>query len=159
MNPTQIMAVAFAAIILLGTLLLMLPGASRDGISCGFRPALFTATSATCVTGLSLFDTWTQWSGFGQIVIICLIEIGGLGFMSAASVFVFLLRKRVSLKQRMVMAQALSVSDMESVVKLQKWMLFGSLLIEAVGAAILTLRFCPEYGFTTALKWGVFHAI
>lgn len=159
MNPTQIMAVAFAAIILLGTLLLMLPGASRDGISCGFRPALFTATSATCVTGLSLFDTWTQWSGFGQIVIICLIEIGGLGFMSAASVFVFLLRKRVSLKQRMVMAQALSVSDMESVVKLQKWMLFGSLLIEAVGAAILTLRFWPEYGFATALKWGVFHAI
>ena len=94
-NTTKTIALAFAGIILLGTLLLALPIASRDGHSCGFLPALFIATSATCVTGLSLFDTWTQWSGFGQTVILCLIEIGGLGFMSVASLVVFLLRRKV----------------------------------------------------------------
>ena len=159
LSPTKIIAITFAVIILIGALLLTLPAASRDGISCGFRPALFTATSATCVTGLVLYDTWTQWSGFGQIVIISLIEIGGLGFMSAASVFVFFLRRKVGLKQRMLMAQALSLNDMEGVVRLQKVVLTGSLTIEAVGAGILTLRFWPEYGFVKALRWGVFHSI
>ena len=158
-NPTKTIALVFAGIILLGALLLTLPVSSRSGISCGFRPALFTATSATCVTGLVLFDTWTQWSGFGQTVIISLIEIGGLGFMSAASIVVFLFRKRVGLKQRMVMAQALSVTDMEGVVRLQKLVILGSLSVQGIGALILMLRFWPEYGFATALKWGVFHAI
>ena len=158
-NPTKTIAAVFAGIILLGTLLLMLPFASRSGVSCGFRPALFTATSATCVTGLVLYDTFTQWSGFGQTVIICLIEIGGLGFMSAASMVVFLFRRRVGLKQRMVMAQALSLTDMEGVVRLQKLVLLGSLSVQSTGALILMLRFLPEYGFATALKWGVFHAI
>jgi trk system potassium uptake protein TrkH len=146
-------------IILVGAALLSLPAASRSGVSCGVRPALFTATSATCVTGLVLYDTWTQWSGFGQTVIICLIQIGGLGFMSIATMVVFLLRRKVGLKQRLVMAQALSLNDMNGVVRLQKWVIVGSLSIEAVGALILTLRFLPEYGFTTALKWGVFHSI
>jgi trk system potassium uptake protein TrkH len=157
--PTKIIAVTFALIILMGTVLLTLPAASRDGVSCGFRPALFTATSATCVTGLVLYDTWSQWSGFGQTVILCLIEIGGLGFMSAASVFVFFLRRKVGLKQRMVMAQALSLNDMEGVVRLQKVVLIGSLSVELFGALILTLRFWPEFGFTQALKWGVFHSV
>ena len=98
LSATQIIAIGFAAIILLGAGLLTLPAASRSGVSCGFFPALFTATSATCVTGLVLFDTYTQWSSFGQVVIITLIEIGGLGFMSAASTFVFLLRKKVGLE-------------------------------------------------------------
>ena len=158
-NPTKIIALVFASIILLGALLLTLPIASRDGVSCGFRPALFTATSATCVTGLVLFDTWTQWSGFGQVVIISLIEIGGLGFMSVASLVVFLFRRRVGLRQRMVMAQALSVTDMEGIVRLQKLVLLGSLSVQAVGALVIMLRFLPGYGFATALKWGVFHAI
>ena len=115
LSAMKIIAIVFAAIILLGAALLTLPAASRSGVSCGFRPALFTATSATCVTGLSLYDTFTQWSGFGQTVIICLIQIGGLGFMSAATLFVFLLHKRIGLKQRLVMAQALSVSDMDCI--------------------------------------------
>ena len=159
LSATKIIAIVFATIILVGALLLSLPAASRDGISCGFRPALFTATSATCVTGLVLYDTWSQWSGFGQAVIISLIQIGGLGFMSAATLFVFFLRRRIGLKQRLVMAQALSVSDMDGVVRLQKTVLVGSFSIEAIGALILTARFWPEYGFLTALKWGVFHSI
>ena len=157
--PTQIIALVFLAIILLGTILLSLPAASRDGVSPGFLPALFTATSSTCVTGLVMFDTWTQWSGLGQIVIICLIEIGGLGFMSAASLVIFLLRKRVGLKQRMVMAQALSVNDMTSIVRLQKVVLIGSLLVQLTGALILIVHFWPQYGPEQAIKWGLFHAI
>ena len=159
LEPTQIIAVGFALLILLGAALLTLPAASRSGASCGFFPALFTATSATCVTGLVLFDTYTQWSTFGQVVIITLIEIGGLGFMSAASIFVFLLRRKVGLRQRMVMAQALSLNDMDGVVKIQKLVLTGSLSIQGVGALILFLRFLPEFGFQRALGWGVFHAI
>lgn len=159
LSPMKIIAVVFAGIILLGALLLTLPAASRSGVSCGFRPALFTATSATCVTGLVLYDTYTQWSGFGQLVIISLIQIGGLGFMSAATMFIFFLRKRIGLKQRLVMAQALSISDMDGIVHLQKTVLKGSFAIEGIGAAILFVRFLPEYGFVQALKWGVFHSI
>jgi len=159
LSATRVIALAFAALILLGACLLSLPAASRNGVSCGFRPALFTATSATCVTGLSLFDTWSQWSGFGQVVILALIEIGGLGFMSAATLIVFFLRKKVGLKQRLVMAQALSLNDMDGVVHLQQTVLAGSLTVEAVGALILTLRFWPEYGFSKALRWGIFHSV
>ena len=159
LSATRIIALSFAAIILLGACLLTLPAASRDGVSCGFRPALFTATSATCVTGLVLYDTWTQWSGFGQIVILSLIEIGGLGFMSAATLVVFFLRKKVGLKQRMVMAQALSLNDMDGVVHLQRTVLVGSLSVEAIGALILTLRFLPDYGLSKALRWGIFHSV
>ncbi len=158
-SATKVIAIAFAVIILLGAFLLTLPVASRSGISCGFRPALFTATSATCVTGLVLYDTYTQWSGFGQLVIISLIQIGGLGFMSAATLFVFFLRKRIGLKQRLVMAQALSVSDMDGIVRLQKTVLKGSFAVEGIGALILFVRFLPEFGFANALKWGIFHSI
>ena len=159
LSATRIIALTFAAIILTGACLLSLPAASRSGVSCGFRPALFTATSATCVTGLVLYDTWSQWSGFGQVVIISLIQIGGLGFMSAATLFVFLLRRRIGLKQRLVMAQALSLNEIEGVVRLQKTVLIGSFAVEAVGAGILTVHFWPEHGFATALRWGAFHAV
>ena len=160
MTPTQIIAVSFAALILLGTVLLALPVASRDGQSAGILTSLFTATSSTCVTGLILVDTWTQWSGFGQIVILCLIEIGGLGFMSAASMVVFVLRRKVGLRQRMLMAQALNVNEMDGVVRLQKWVLLGSLIIQLTGASILFLRFWGT-GQTLAqsAKWSIFHAV
>lgn len=158
-SPTRVIAVTFAVLILLGAVLLSLPIASRSGVSCGFRPALFTATSATCVTGLVLYDTWSQWSGFGQTVILCLIEIGGLGFMSAASVVIFALRRKISLRQRMLMAQALSLNEINGVVRLQRWVIFGSMGIQAIGALILFFRFLPAFGPGTALKWGVFHSV
>ena len=159
LSTTKVIALVFMAIILTGAVLLNLPAASRSGVSCGFRPALFTATSATCVTGLVLSDTWTQWSGFGQTVILCLIEIGGQGFMSAATLLVFLLRRRIGLKQRLVMAQALSVSDINGIVRLQRLVLAGSFTVEGLGALILFLRFLPEYGVTRALRWGIFHSV
>ena len=159
LSPTQIIALAFLGIILVGMVLLSLPAASRSGESCGIRPALFTATSATCVTGLVLYDTWSQWSGFGQAVIITLIELGGLGFMSAASLVVFIFRRKVGLKQRMLIAQALSLNDMEGVVRLQKWVLLGSLAIQLTGALVLMLRFLPQYGLRQSVIWGLFHSI
>ena len=159
MSATKLIAVIFAVIILCGTGLLMLPQASRDGSSCSFLNALFTATSATCVTGLTPFDTYSQWSTFGQWVLLGLIEIGGLGFMSAATLVIFLLRKKIGLKQRLVMAQALSLNEMNGVVKLQRTVLVGSLAMETFGALVLTLRFWPEYGFPHALRWGVFHSV
>ena len=159
LTPTQTIALVFISIILVGAALLALPVSSRSGVSVGGISALFTATSATCVTGLVVGDTWTLFSGFGQAVIICLIEVGGLGFMSAACLVIFLFRRKIGLRQRMVMAQALSVNEMESVVRLQKWVLLGSLLIQLTGAVILFLHFWPDYGWFTALKWGVFHAV
>ena len=159
LSTTQTIAMIFAGLILLGAVLLMLPISTRDGQGCDFLSALFTATSATCVTGLVMFDTWTQWSGFGQVVIISLIEIGGLGFMSAASLVVFLLRRKVGLRQKMVMAQALSVGDMEGVVRLQKMVLVGSLLVQLTGAVILTAHFWGEHGPANAIRWGCFHSV
>ena len=159
MSATKLIALCFLGIILLGTGLLMLPVSSRSGEPCQFLPALFTATSATCVTGLTPFDTWTQWSGFGQVVLLCLIELGGLGFMSAATLVIFLFRRKVGLRQRMLIAQALSLNEMDGVVRLQRMVMFGSLGFEAAGALILTLWFWPQYGFVRALRWGVFHSI
>ncbi len=158
-STTKSIALVFMAIILIGASLLTLPMASRSGQSCGFFPALFTSTSATCVTGLILFDTWSQWSGFGQIVILCLIEIGGLGFMSAASLVMFVLRRKAGLRQRMVTAQALSLNELDGAMRLQKWVLIGSLIVQTTGALILTLRFLPTYGLKQSVIWGVFHAV
>ena len=159
LSATQIIAIVFASIIAVGTGLLMLPVASKNGEGAAFLDALFTATSATCVTGLVPFDTGTNWTTFGHVVIITMIEIGGLGFMSMASLVVFLLRRKVGLKQRMLIAQALSLNEMDSVVKLQKWVLGGSLSIQALAALILFFRFLPQYGAGTAAWYGVFHSI
>ncbi len=159
MSPSRITALAFLAIILLGTLLLMLPVSSRNGKPCDPFSALFVATSATCVTGLTPFDTWSQWSGFGQGVLISLIQVGGLGFMSMASILFFLIRSRIGMAGQMLMAQSLGQEDLHEIVSLQRWMLKGCLLVEAVGAAILTARWSMAYEFPFALKLGVFHAI
>lgn len=156
---TRIIALTFLGIILLGTLLLMLPAASRDGESCGFMTALFTATSSTCVTGLILADTYVQWSGFGQLVILAMIQVGGLGFMSIASILAFSLHKKLGMKQRLLLAQAMSLSDVQGVVRIQKHVLIGAFSLEALGALVLFFRFFPEYGVWDALKWGIFHSV
>ena len=158
-NPMKVIAFIFIGIILLGTLLLMLPISNRDGTWCDFLSALFTATSATCVTGLVMFDTYTQWSGFGQFVIITMIEIGGLGFISAFSMLLFALKKKISFKQKLVMAQSFNVSDMSEVVDMQKWVIKSSLFIQALGALILTMVFTREYDLWLSLKLGLFHSI
>ena len=159
MSPTKVIAVVFLLIILLGAVLLTTPLATRDGEGCDFLSALFTATSATCVTGLNLFDTWTQWSGFGQAVILCLIQVGGLGFMSVAMFFALMFNRRVSLKQRLVIAQGMGLNELGGVVKLQKQAILGTFLVEGICALALFFRFLPAYGPWTALKWVVFHSV
>ena len=155
---SRLMALTFLGIIVFGALLLMLPFASRNGRSAGAVTALFTATSATCVTGLVLADTWTQWSNFGQGVILAMIQVGGLGFMSAASLAYFSLRRKISIQKQLVMAEAIG-ADMDEVVDHQRHLLIRAFAIEGIGALILTARFLFEYPVAIAIKLGVFHAV
>ena len=159
LTSTQIIVLFFLGVILVGAMLLNLPFASRDHESSGFFHALFTAVSATCVAGFSLRDIWTQWSPFGHAVILLMIEIGGLGFMSTVVIFMLLSHKRVSMKQRMVMAQALGLEDTGGIVRIQRWIILNSLLVQGIGTVLLTLGFLPHYGFKRALQMGFFHAV
>ncbi len=159
MSISRLMAFTFLGIILFGTLLLDLPIASRDGRSAGLMTSMFTATSATCVTGLILRDTWSQWSAFGQVVILVMIEIGGLGFMSAASLAYITLRRRIGMRQQMVMAEAIGADSMTDVVSHQKKLIARAFTVEGIGALVLTCRFAAEYPFLQALKLGVFHSV
>lgn len=158
-HAARVLTGFFLLVIFLGSVLLSLPVSSRNGESCGAMTAVFTATSATCVTGLSLVDSYSQWSAFGQVVLLGLIQIGGLGYMAFVSVFYFLLRRRIGLRERLVLQQAMALDELEGVVRLVRLMLAGTFLVEGVGALILTLRFLTEYPLKKALWLGVFHAV
>lgn len=159
MSAPRIIVLVFAGIILAGTALLALPVSSRSGEGCGFLAALFTATSATCVTGLSVADTYTQWSGFGQAVILLLIQIGGLGFMTIVSVFFFVLRAKIGLRSRVLLSQSFGMDNVDGVVRLARHVLTGTALFELTGALVLTLRFAVDQPLGVAVRWGVFHAV
>lgn len=158
-SPTRMLLFGFLFLISMGTLILMLPVSSRSGQWTPFINSLFTATSATCVTGQIVYDTYTHFSGFGQVVIITLIQIGGLGFMTMATFISFLLKRPISMKERVLQLQALNVNEMNGIIRLTKHILIGTLLFEGAGALILTLRFIPDFGFPKAVQKGVFHAI
>lgn len=157
-QATKIIVLSFAAVILIGTLLLMLPFASAAGESCGFITALFTATSATCVTGLILVDTLTAWTVFGQVVILLLIQLGGLGFMTIIFFLAVQIRKRPSLSQRLMMASAFNLDNMNDAVRVVKNALKVTFLMEGAGAVILTLCFAPRYGWGAIWK-GIFISV
>ena len=159
MKPGRLIVLVFLGIILLGAGLLCLPAASRSGQPTDFLTSLFTATSATCVTGLIRVDTGTHWSMFGQAVILILIQVGGLGFMTIACLFFFALRRKIGLRQRMVIAQALGSDSYSGLVSLVRNILRGTAAVEGAGALILFFRFLPEFGFGRALWYGVFHSV
>ncbi len=159
LSPAQILVLGFGAIIFFGGFLLMLPIASQDGMYTPFVDALFTATSATCVTGLVVVDTGTHWNLFGQIVIMLLIQIGGLGFMSMASLFAFVFKRKITLKERLVLQEALNQLDIEGVVGLVRKVIFYSFAIEGVGAILYSARFSFDMPFEKAIYFGVFHAV
>lgn len=138
--PTQILVIGFALMILIGALLLNLPIASFNGESIGFINALFTSTSAVCVTGLVVVDTGTYWSTFGKTVILILIQMGGLGFMTMATMFFVLLGKKISLKERLIMQEALNQYSLAGIVRFTKYILIGTFIIEMLGAFFLSLR-------------------
>ena len=158
-SAAQVMAFGFAAIILLGGLLLMLPVCNRSGQSIPFLNALFTSTSATCVTGLVVYDTYTQFTFWGQFVILLLIEIGGLGFMTVALLFSMALGRRIGLKERSLLAETVSAMQIGGVVRLLRHVLLGTLFFEGAGAALLSFRFIPEFGLARGIWYGVFHAV
>ncbi|MEK4326442.1 TrkH family potassium uptake protein [Paenibacillus sp. FSL R7-0297] len=159
LSPPQILVIGFAAMISIGTLLLMLPLSSVTGHPLGFIDALFTATSAACVTGLVVVDTGTYFTGFGQAVILVLIQIGGLGFMTMATLFALLLKRRISLRDRLILQEAMNQSSMEGIVRLIRKVLVYSLVIEAAGAAVLTIRWAVDMPLSRALYYGLFHAV
>ncbi|WP_422658237.1 TrkH family potassium uptake protein [Paenibacillus sp. EC2-1] len=159
LSPPQILVMGFGAIILIGTMLLMLPISNTTGEPLNFMDALFTATSATCVTGLVVVDTGTFFSSFGQVVIMIMIQIGGLGFMTMATLFALVLKRRISLKDRLVLQEAMNQSSMEGIVRLIRRVLLYSLVIEACGATLLTIRWAFDMPFGKALYFGVFHAV
>lgn len=159
LTPPQILVSGFALIILTGALLLMLPVSSRSGMPTPFLDALFTSTSATCVTGLVVVDTGTHYSVFGQAVILMLIQMGGLGFMTMATLIALVFRKRISLKERLILQEAMNQSSIEGIVRLIRKVLIYSLTIESVGAALFTIRWSFDMPFLQALGYGIFHGI
>ena len=153
LNAVQTLVLGFACLIFLGGVLLSLPIASRDGQWLPFLDALFTAASASCVTGLVLYDTWTQFTLFGQAVILMLIQVGGLGFMTVSILFALLMRRRIGLHQRAVLMDTVGALQVGGVVRLTRRALLVTAACEGVGALVLMAWFCPRYG---ASGWAFF---
>ncbi|WP_161627535.1 TrkH family potassium uptake protein [Metaclostridioides mangenotii] len=159
MKPVQIIVIGFASVILIGSLLLTLPITTQSGESVGFIDALFTATSCVCVTGLVVVDTGTTWNLFGQIICITLIQVGGLGFMTVATMFAIFTRKKINLKERLVIQESLNQFDLSGLVKLVRYVVLITFSIEIIGALILSTVFVPQFGVVKGAWFSVFHAI
>ncbi len=159
LSPLRIIALGWLLIITTGALLLTLPAASSDGISISFINALFTATSATCVTGLIVLDTGRAFSAFGQLVILILVQTGGLGIMTITTMFAFLVGKRISLKERLIMQESFNQFSVGGLVRLAKYILIFTVVIEGVGATILFFYWQRIYSPIQALYLAVFHSI
>ena len=159
MSRIQIISLGFIIIILTGVLLLKLPFATKSGEAADWMTAIFTATSATCVTGLVVVDTFTYWSRFGQAVILCLIQIGGLGFMSIGIFLLLFFRKRIGLRERGLMQESVSALQISGMVRIVKMIIAGTVLFEGIGAVLLSIRFIPMLGIKEGVFYSVFHAI
>ena len=159
LTQTQMIVVGFMLIILTGSLLLMLPWASRSHEVTPFLDTLFTATSASCVTGLVVVDTWSHWSMFGQVIILILIQVGGMGFMTLGVFMAILLRRRIGLKTRGVLQESINSLQIGGIVKLAKKIIQGTVFVESVGALILMYRFIPKVGMVRGIWYGIFHSV
>lgn len=159
LEPTQVLVMGFGAVILIGALLLNLPIANVTGRSIGFIDALFTATSAVCVTGLAVVDTGTYWTIFGKTIILILIQVGGLGFMTMATMIALILGKKISLKERLVIQEALNQNTLAGLVRFTRYIVFGTFMIEGIGALFLSFRFIPQLGFLKGVAYSIFHSV
>lgn len=158
-SHTKIIAIGFFLVILTGSLLLMLPIATRSGEDTTFLGALFTSTSATCVTGLIVYDTFTHWTVFGQVVIITLIQIGGLGFLTIGVMFALFLGKRITLSARELLQDSMNVLNIGGIVKFTKKIIRYTIIFESVGAILLSIRFIPEFGLLKGVYFSIFHSV
>lgn len=159
LTPAQVLGVGFLLIIAVGTALLSLPAATATGEQASFSTALFTATSATCVTGLIVVPTSTYWSPLGHWIILALIQIGGLGFMTMSTLVFLLLGKRISLRERLIIQEAMGQFSLSGLVRLTRTVLLFTAIMEGIGAIIFTLRFLPLMPAGQAVKFGIFHAV
>ena len=159
LNPMQILSLGFLLIILIGGILLSLPISSSTGEYTSFIDAVFTSTSAVCVTGLVVFDTATHWSLFGKVVIISLIQIGGLGFMTIATMISLIRGKKINLKERLLIQESLNQIDLSGIVSLTRKIILMVLAIECIGGILLSISFIPKFGIITGLAYGFFHSI
>lgn len=156
---TRMIAFGFLAVILMGTLLLSLPIAARSGDRTALIDCFFTATSATCVTGLTVLDTYMHWSSFGHVIILGLIQIGGLGFMTIITMFSIFTRKHISLYERRLLMQSAGTIRLSGIITMIKRVVIGTFCVEGMGAVFLSLRFCPKLGFAKGLWYAVFHSV
>ncbi len=156
---TRMIAFGFLAVILMGTLLLSLPIAARSGVRTPLIDCFFTATSATCVTGLTVLDTYMHWSSFGHVIILGLIQIGGLGFMTIITMFSIFTRKHISLYERRLLMQSAGTIRLSGIITMIKRVVIGTFCVEGMGAVFLSLRFCPKLGFAKGLWYAVFHSV
>ncbi len=159
LTPARIIIFGFLALILAGAALLTLPFATRDGQGASFEDALFTATSATCVTGLVVHDTYTYWTPFGQGVILLLIQIGGMGVVTMALAIFTITGRRIGLKQRVVMQETIAAPHVGGMVRMVGFIVRGTLCVETAGAVLLALCFCPQFGVAKGVWFAVFHAV
>ena len=158
-NALGIIAGGFAIIILVGSLLLTLPAASAANERVGWFDALFTSTSAVCVTGLVAVDTGTAYSRVGHVVLLCLIQIGGLGFMTFATLILRVLGKQLTLKERIIVRESINEDRMGGLGEMIRWIALSTLIIELTGAALLAIRFVPMYGLGDGIFYSIFHSV
>lgn len=159
LNEVQILAIGFIIVIFIGACILALPISSASGESTNFIDALFTSTTATCVTGLVTVDTGTHWNMFGQTIIMLLIEIGGLGFMSFATILAVVLGKKITLKNRLIMQEAMNAFNIQGLVKMVQYVMIFTFAIQGIGALLLSSQFIPDYGVAKGIFYSVFHSI
>ena len=159
MPPMRVIFLGFLLIILLGAVLLMLPVSSATGQFTNFLDSFFTSTSATCVTGLVKFDTYSHWSWFGKAVILCLIQIGGLGFMTMAISIIALTKMRIGIATRVVLQNSISAPQVGGIVKLTKRIFLGTAIIESCGAVLLSVYFIPKLGVLKGIVYSIFHSV
>lgn len=159
LTPLRTIILGYFVIICLGAFLLCLPIASRGGQWTNYFDTLFTATSATCVTGLIVFDTYTYWSIFGQIVILIMIQVGGIGFMTLAISAMTLTKRKIGLRSRYTLQESVNAVQVGGIVRMTRFILIGTTFFEISGAVLLSFRFCPQYGFWKGVYFAVFHSV
>ncbi|WP_338113868.1 TrkH family potassium uptake protein [Paenibacillus aquistagni] len=158
-TPSRVLATGFLSLIVIGMLLLKLPIAVHDGIELSWIDALFTSTTALCVTGLTVVDTQLTFTLFGEIVIITMVQIGGIGFMTVATMFYLMIGKRISLRERLILQESMNTNSMEGIVRTIRRVIYFVAIIQLTAAALLTVHWLPEMPVKKAIYYGLFHSV
>ena len=159
LSEVRILALGFAVVILLGGVILSLPISSKSGRYTSLVDSIFTATSAVCVTGLVTLDTGTYWNTFGQCIIMILIEIGGLGFMSVTTFIAMILGRKITLRDRLIMQEAMNTFNIQGLVKMLRYVLGLTFTVQIAGAFLLSFVFVPKFGISTGVFYSIFHSV